>query len=93
MDGGEVRERAREVAALADEVRAVVFRARRAAAVDWESVAAETFRERLHVETERVLAAAREVDEAASALLVHAAALDAASPVALVGDILRRLAP
>jgi hypothetical protein len=95
-DGGEVHARAREVAALADEVRAVVAWARRAAGVDWESAAAEAFRTRLHAETERVLAAAREVDEAASALLAHARALDALSPSragAVVAGIVRRLLP
>jgi hypothetical protein len=94
LDGGDVHARAREVAALADEVRAVVAWARRAAGVDWESAAAEAFRARLHAETERVLAAAREVDEAASALLAHAASLDTISSSragAVVGGIIRRL--
>ena len=58
MDADAVRARAREVAALADEVRAVAAWARRAADADWESVAAEAFRAQLHAEIERVLAAA-----------------------------------
>ena len=96
MDGEGVREKAREVAAMAEAVRAVAARARRAADVDWESVAAEAFRAELHGEIERVLAAARAVDDAATALATHAAAVEAAGPLAalpFLDGIVRRVLP
>jgi hypothetical protein len=99
VDGDVVRARAREVAALADEVRSLAAWVRRAADADWESVAAEAFRAQLHAEIERVLAAAAAVDEAATALIVHALAVEAtaASPALVVaevaGDVVRRLLP
>jgi hypothetical protein len=99
VDADAVRARAREVAALADEVRAVAAWARRAADADWESVAAEAFRAELHAEIERVLVTAGAVDEAAAALVAHALAVEAAatSPAQLVGDVVgevvRRLLP
>jgi uncharacterized protein YukE len=92
VDGDDVRATAREVAALADEVRAVVARARRAAGADWQSVAAEAFRAELDTEIEHVLAAARAVDEVATALLTHAAAVEDA-PLNAVAEVVRRLLP
>jgi hypothetical protein len=97
VDADVVRARAREVAALAEEVRALAAWVRRAADADWESVAAEAFREQLHAEIQRVLAAAAAVDEAAAALVAHALAVEAtaASPAPvvgeIVGDVVRRL--
>jgi hypothetical protein len=100
LDADVVRARAREVAALADEVRSLAAWVRRAADADWESVAAEAFRAQLHAEIERVLAAAAAVDEAAAALVAHALAVEAtaASSPALVvsevvGGVVRRLLP
>jgi hypothetical protein len=96
VDGGDLRSAAREVAAIADEVRAVAARARRAADVDWESVAGEAFRAELHGEVDRVLRAARYVDDAAAALVAHAAAVDAAGPLApltIIGGVVRQVLP
>ena len=96
MDGEVLRGTAREVAALADEVRSIAARVRRAADVDWESVAAQAFRAELEEEVERVLTAARRVDEAAAALVAHALAVEAAgpaAPLALFGGILRQVLP
>jgi len=95
VDGDAVRAQAREVAALADEVRRVVAWARRAADADWESLAAEAFRAQLHAEVDGLPAAAAAVDEAAAALVAHALAVDAlaSSPVHAVGEVVRRLLP
>jgi hypothetical protein len=95
VDADAVRARAREVAALADEVRGVASWARRAGDADWESVAAEAFRTRLHAEIERVLAAAVAVDEAAAALVAHALAVEAItlSPGEVVREVVRRSFP
>jgi hypothetical protein len=92
VDGDDVRATARDVAALADEVRAAVAGARRAAGADWQSVAAEAFRAELDTEIEQVLAAARAVDEVATALLTHAAAVEDA-PLNAVAEVVRRLLP
>ena len=81
MDGEGVREKAREVAAVAEAVR---------------SVAAEADRTELHGEIERVIVAARAVDEAAAALVRHALAVEAAGPLPalpLVDGLVRRLLP
>jgi len=100
VDADVARARAREVAALADEVRSVAAWVRRAADADWESVAAEAFRAQLHAEVERVLAAAVAVDEAAAALVAHALAVEASPALVVgevvgqvVGDVVRRLLP
>jgi hypothetical protein len=103
VDADAVRARAHEVAALADEVRALAAWVRRSADADWESVAAEAFRAELHAEIERVLAAAVAVDEGAAALVAHALAVEAtasASAVVVgeavgeaVGEVVGRLLP
>jgi len=98
VDGDAARARAREAAALADEVRAVATWTRRSADADWESVAAEAFRSELQAEVDAVLAAAGAVDAAAAALLAHALAVDAIASAAadaagVVGGIVRRLLP
>ncbi|MGZ4602311.1 MAG: hypothetical protein ACXV0U_01800 [Kineosporiaceae bacterium] len=93
MDGAWVRQRAAEVAGLADEVRAIAEGVRRAGDVEWRSAAAASFRQGLDAEVRRLLAVAGEVDEGAVALRAHAAAIEALGPVPLVGALLHRALP
>ncbi|MFI7585949.1 hypothetical protein ACIB24_02600 [Spongisporangium articulatum] len=63
------------VRAVAGEVRSAADELRAAAAVDWESLAAEAFRAELAAEVTRVLAVASALDEAAGAVARHARAV------------------
>ena len=64
----------------------------RAAGADWQSVAAEAFRAELDTEIEHVLAAARAVDEVASALS-DPRGRGGDAPLCAVADVVRRLLP
>lgn len=76
MGSDEVRRSAARVRQIGDDVRQLADRAGAAAAGQWRSTAAATFRQRLAEETARVRAIAAELDDAAEALLRHAAAID-----------------
>lgn len=82
MGGGaaeaeQVRALARAVARLADDLRAARDRALTAAGVEWVSVAAGRYRERVSAEVAGLGAAAAELDDAVVLLLLHAAAVEA----------------
>jgi hypothetical protein len=91
VDGAWVRQRAVEAARLAEEVRQIADRARRASDVEWESSAAAAFRGLLDGEVRRLLAVAGAIDDAAAGLRAHAGALEALGPVPLVGALVQRL--
>jgi phosphoserine phosphatase len=93
VDGAWVRHRAAEAGGLADEVREIAERARRASDAQWESTAATAFRRCLDAEVRRLLAVAAAVDDGAAALRLHAAALEAISPLPVIGAVVQRVLP
>ncbi len=77
MSGDEVRQLARHVFAIAEEVRAVCARTASASGVHWQSLAADRFRGQLSRAAARARLAADAIDRAGTALCRHATALDA----------------
>lgn len=76
MEGDEVRRLAARIQQMGDDVRALAERTRAAEAVEWKSVSADRFRQRLATEASRVATAAVRLDAAAEALIGHATVLD-----------------
>jgi len=93
VDGTWVRQRAGEVAGLAEEVRSIADRVRRAGDAEWRSTAAAAFRAGLEAEVRRLLVVGGEVDEAAAALRAHADAIETPGPGPLVAGLLRGALP
>ena len=76
MGSDEVRRSAALIQQQGDEVRRLADRTLAAAEVQWQSTAAQCFRQRLVDEVNRVRAVAGDLEGAAEALRRHAGALD-----------------
>lgn len=76
MGPGEIRRAASQLQHLADEVRRLADQVVGVRVVQWRSIAATGFRDRLNDEANRARTAAVRLDEAAGALSRHAVAVE-----------------
>jgi uncharacterized protein YukE len=90
MDLLDLRRGAHQLHAVAEQVRRLAAEVSSAAGVEWQSSAAERFRDRLAVEASAVRRCAHALDDAAHAFAAHAAAVRDHAPLAAVREFLVR---